>query len=259
MHRIESSEAHFKKKLSDSIQRTLRTNPKIQIREMALGSLNSTIIGQVRSIGIKLSGSNILPLINQINFRNNEIDPDQPLIKYSNDSDIFNIKLEVNSGKNHEVTTFWLLDNFIYSIVSSIDICSFIVGTLFDILPKKELYPDKVRKHLNDNNKNEKISELFREYLPPLSDPNYLQTGRNIWNDAKHSGLHKILEEYHNMLDLGPWGARIRHEFNEKLSPDEREIGKFCDNLLEESILFINSVYDDLGHRLLRETLPLQI
>ncbi len=198
MHRIESSEAHFKKKLSDSIRRTLRTNPKIQIREMALGSLNSTIEGQIWSIKLKLSGgSNILPLINQINFRNSLFDPNPSLIKYSNNDDRFNIKLEANGKQNHEIATFWLLDNFIYSIVSSIDICSFIVGTLFDILPKKELYPDKVRKHLNDNNKNEKISELFREYLPPLSDPNYLQTGRNIWNDAKHSGLHKILEECH--------------------------------------------------------------
>jgi len=260
MHRIYRSEALFEKNLKISVNETMRMNPEIEIRGMSLERLELTIIGQIRSIGIKLSGgSNILPLINQINFRNNEIDPDQPLIKYSNDSDIFNIKLEVNSGQNHEVTTFWLLDNFIYSIVSSSDICSFIVGTLFNILPKKELYPDRVRTHLNDNNKNEKISELFRDYLPPLSDPNYLQTGRNIWNDAKHSGLHKILEEYHNVPDLGPWGARIQYKFNEKLSPDEREIGKFCDNLLEESILFINSVYDDLGDRLLRETLPLQI
>ena len=260
MHRIESSEAHFKKKLSDSIRRTLRTNPKIQIRGMALDSLNSTIEGQIWSIKLKLScGSNILPLINQINFRNNLLDPNPSLIKYSNNDDRFNIKLEANGKQNHEIATFWLLDNFIYSIVSSIDICSFIVGTLFNI-PGNELYPDRVRDHLNKKNQNREISRLFRRYIPPRKDPNHLQTGRNIWNDAKHDGLHAILKVDHNLPDLEPhWDAYIQPGFNTKLSQDEREIGKFCVDLLEESIMFIDSVYKHLGNRLSREKLPLQI
>ena len=260
MHRIGSSEAHFKKKLSGSIQRTLRTNPKIQIRGMALGSLNSTIEGQVWSIKLKLScGRNILPLIKRINFRHNLIDPNPSLIKYSNNDDRFNIKLEANGKQNHEIATFWLLDNFIYSIVSSIDICSFIVGTLFNI-PGNELYPDRVKDHLNKKNQNREISRLFRRYIPPRKDPNHLQTGRNIWNDAKHDGLHAILKVDPNLPDLEPhWDAYIQPGFNTKLSQDEREIGKFCVDLLEESIMFIDSVYKHLGNRLSREKLPLQI
>jgi len=141
-------------------------------------------------------------LIKQINFRHNLIDPNPPLIKYSNSDDGFNIKLEVNGKQNHEFATFWLLDNFIYSIVSSVDICSFIVGTLFNV-PDNELYPDGVRDHLNKKNQNNEISKLFTSYLPPLSNPNnHLQTGRNIWNNAKHSGLHAILKVSHNLPDL---------------------------------------------------------
>jgi hypothetical protein len=237
-------------------------NPELKIREMTLDILNLAIVGQVRSIGIKLSGgSNILSLINQIDFRNNLFDPDPLLIRYSNNGTWFNINLEVNGKQNHEIATFWLLDNFIYSIVSSIDICSFIVGTLFDV-PGDELYPYIVRDHLNNINKNKKISRLFKQYiLPRRSDaPNYLQTGRNIWNDAKHDGLHEILEVSHNLIDLETHlNAQIKPKFNPTLSQDEREIGKFCDNLLEESILFIDSVYAHVGNRLSRETLPLQI
>jgi len=261
MHRIDRSEAHFKKELRGSIQRTLRTDSKIQIKGMALDSLNSTIEGQVWSIKLKLScGSNILPLIKQINFRHNLIDPNPPLIKYSNSDDGFNIKLEVNGKQNHEFATFWLLDNFIYSIVSSIDICSFIVGTLFNV-PNNELYPDGVRDHLNKKNQNNEISKLFTSYLPPLSNPNnHLQTGRNIWNNAKHSGLHAILKVSHNLPDLElHWDAYIQPKLSQKLSQDEREIGKFCVNLLEESIQFIDSVYEHLGKQLAGETLPLQI
>jgi len=262
MHRIGRSEALFEKNLNISINKTLRMNPKLEIRKMTLDRLNLTIIGQVRSIGIKLSGgSNILPLINQINFRNNLSDPNPSLIKYSNNGDGFNINLEINGKQNHEIAAFWLLDNFIYSIISSIDICSLIVGTLFDV-QKKELYPHIVRRNLNDINENKKISKLFRKYIPTQSSgaTNYLQTGRNIWNDAKHDGLHEILEVSHNLIDLETHlGAQIKSKFNPNLSQDEREIGKFCDNLLEESILFIDSVYTHLGNRLMRETLPLQI
>jgi hypothetical protein len=257
MHRIDSSEAHFKNNLTISVQKTLKMNPSLEIRQMTLEKLNLTIMGQVRSIGIKLSsGSNILPLINQINFRNSENDFNQSSIEFSNNGDGFNIQLEVDKGQNHEVATFWLLDNFIYSIVSSTDICSFIVGALFDI-PNK-LYPDWVREHLNNNNPRREISRLFREYTPPRSVPNYIQTGRIIWNNAKHDGLHKILEIYHDSPDLGtPWSARIQSEFSLTLSQDEREIRKFCGKLLEENIRFIDSVYNHLGNRLARETLPL--
>jgi len=260
MHRIYRSEALFEKNLNISINKTLRTNSTLRINEMTLERLNLTIAGQVRSIRIKISyGSNILPLINQINFRNNEINSNPPSIKYSNNSSEFNIKLEVNGKRNHEIATFWLLDNFIYSIVSSIDICSLIVGTLFDV-PVNELYPDKVRGYLNNNNQNRKISRLFRKHVPPLSNPNHLQMGRIIWNNAKHNGLHEILKVSHNSPDLETrWDAHIKPVPNSTLSQDEREIGKFCDDLLEESILFIDSVYDHLGHRLLKERLPLQL
>ncbi|MHA1887953.1 MAG: hypothetical protein ACTSX0_07990 [Promethearchaeota archaeon] len=259
MHRIDHSEDCFKTNLNISIQKTLKMNPELEIRGMTLDRLNLTIAGQVRSIGIKLSGgSNILSLINQINFRNNEINSNPSSIKYSNNSNEFNIKLEVNGKQNHETATFWLLDNFIYSIISSVDICSLIVGTLFDV-PKRELYPDIVRDYLN-NNQNRKISRLFKKHMPPLSNPNHLQMGRIIWNNAKHDGLHEILKVSHNSPDLETrWDAHIKPVPNSTLSQDEREIGKFCDNLLEESILFIDSVYDHLGHRLLRERLPLQI
>ena len=261
MHRIYQSETIFENNLKISVNETLRMNPEIEIRGMSLERLELTIIGQVRSIGIKLSGgSNILPLINQINFRNNLFDPNPSLIKYSNNGDGFNINLEVNGKQNHKIATFWLLDNFICSIVSSIDICSFIVGTLFDI-PEKHLYPDKVRNYLNDANKNKKISRLFQKYVPPRSaPPNHLWTGRQIWNDAKHDGLHEILEVFQNAMDLETHlNAQIKPKFNPTLSQDEREIGKFCGNLLEESILFIDSVYEHLGNRLTREKLPLQI
>ena len=264
MHRIDSSEARFKNNLTISINKTLRTNHKLEIRNMPLDRLNSTIEGQIWSIRLKLScGNDILPLINQINFRHNLHnlnDPNPSPIEFSNNGDWFDIKLEVNRGQNHEVTTFWLLDNFIYSIVSSIDICSLIVGTLFDV-PNKNLYPDTVRDHLNKKNQNKEISKLFRRYIPPLSNPNYLQTGRNIWNNAKHGGLHRILKVSHDLPNLKGthWNAYIHPAPNSKLSPDEIEIGKFCGNLLEESIQFIDSVYKHLGNRLSREKLPLQI
>lgn len=263
MYSIDHSKDYFKTNLNISIQKTLIMNPKLEIRGMTLDRLNLTIAGQVRSIGIKLSGgSNILPLINQINFRNNEINSNPSSIKYSNNSNEFNIKLEVNGKQNHETATFWLLDNFIYSIISSIDICSLIVGTLFDVPTKKkgELYPDNVRDYFNNNNQNLKISRLFRKHLPPLSNPNHLQMGRFIWNNAKHKGLHEIIKVSHNLPDLETrWDAHIKPVPNSTLSQDEREIGEFCVNLLEESILFIDSVYNHLGKRLTREKLPLQI
>lgn len=261
MNRIFLSQSRLTNNLAISVGKTLRTNPSQIIRGRSLLDLNLEIKTQIWSASSKLiMAKNILPLIHKIDFRNNSIESSPPGISLSNSVQNFDINLKIIGAENHTITSFWLIDTFITSVISSVDIYSLMVGNLFNI-PGVNLYPSDVRDHFNRINSRKEISKLYAKYNPATSNPtNYLSAGRKIWGHIKHGGLQNIIEISHTAPDMGqPWEGYIKHEFNQNLSQADRKIDVFCTNLLEEGIIFISSINQHLGNRLNRELLPLTL
>lgn len=259
MNRILSSQLDLVNNLDISTTKTIQTNPLQMIRGKNLMDINIEIKNQIWSAKSKLIvAQNILPLINSIDFKNNSIEVNSPGISLFNSGANFDIELKITGIDNHTIISLWLLDTFITSVISSVDICSLMVGNLFN-LPERTLYPSSIKEYFNGINSRRKISQLFNKHNPPISNPtNHLSAGRKIWGNIKHGGLQNIIEIKHPTPDMGQsWEAYIKPDFCSFLSPAERKIDIFCDDLLEEGIVFINSINTHLGNRLRSELLPL--
>lgn len=259
MNEILSSQSDLVNNLDISTNKTIQTDSSQIIRGQNLRDINLEIQNQIWSTKSKLiMAQNILPLISKIDFRYNSIEVNSPGISFSNSDANFEIGLKITGADNHTIMSLWLLDTFITSVISSVDICSLMVGNLFDI-PGVNLYPAHIRKYFNDINPRMKMSQLYNRYNPPITNPtNHLSSGRKIWGSIKHGGLQNIIEINHPTPDMGqPWNAYIKSDFYPDLPYADRKIDTFCYNLLEEGIVFINSINTHLANRLSSDLLPL--
>lgn len=257
MNRLKSSNTFLIKELEVCNNKTSMNNSGRTIKGMSLNDLFKTTQQQLESIEIKLSIANYIhPIINKIDFQNNSLrNNSQTLIPLSNAIREFDIQLRISEGNSHRVLTYWLVDTYLSAIVSSVEICSIIVGNLFVLTGENQ---HSIRDQLNSSAPGIKISKLFRRHIQDKDNAiNYLQTARNMWNKTKHSGLQNIIDVRTDALcGVTPARAYIQEDLT-KLPMEERRIDIFSGKLLEEGIVFISSINDYLGYRLKRELLPL--